>query len=111
MVSSIYWISLAFQVLPICLCLLTPCSTYTYLHLVVVNIFTFLLYASDKQRSQNGGNRVSEQALLVCSLLGGSPGAAAARQLLRHKTIKPSFIWKYYVCVTIANLLVFYRFF
>jgi len=107
----LHWAFLAFQVMPMNLVLFSRRSTYTYFHLIVINIFTFFLYASDKQRSQNNGSRVSENALLVCSLLGGSPGAAAAQQLLRHKTQKVSFIWKYYVCVTIANLLIFYGYF
>ena len=101
----------SFQALPLCPLVLSRRSSYTFMHIVLVNISTFLLYAGDKYRARNGGPRVPENALFLCSALGGSPAAALAQHLLRHKTIKASFIWRYYVCVAIGNLLIYYAYF
>ena len=101
----------AFQALPLCLLVLSRRSSYSVVHIVSVNTFTFLLYAGDKYRAQNGGRRAPEYALFLCSVLGGSPAAALAQRLLRHKTIKTSFMWRYYVCVAIGNLLIYYTYF
>ncbi len=59
--------------------------------LVAVNLVTMAVYALDKHRAIRGRRRVPEWALLVLAAVGGSPGAALAMALLRHKTRKPSF--------------------
>ena len=38
-----------------------------------------------------GGRRISEGSLLLLALLGGTPGAFAARHMFRHKTRKQPF--------------------
>src|SRR3569623_1505465 len=51
----------------------------------------FTAYAIDKSAARRGRPRLPENTLHVVSLLGGWPGALAARRLLRHKLRKPSF--------------------
>lgn len=68
-------------------------STLTALALYAayINILSFGLFWFDKRAARAGRWRISEQTLLAISLLGGSPGAMAARHIFRHKTRKEPF--------------------
>ena len=59
--------------------------------LTAVNLATFLLFALDKHRARTGGRRNAERRLLTMAAIGGSLGALAAQQILRHKTRKQPF--------------------
>ncbi|MEP9361275.1 DUF1294 domain-containing protein [Sphingomonas sp. KR3-1] len=59
--------------------------------IVFVNLWTVLRFRQDKRRAIAGARRVPEADLLWLALLGGSPGAFAARRLFRHKTRKQPF--------------------
>jgi len=56
-----------------------------------INVVTFLLYGYDKRRAMVGGTRVPEIVLHLAALTGGTPGAALAQTLFRHKTRKRRF--------------------
>ena len=58
---------------------------------LLFNVVTFCLYWWDKEAARDGHWRVSEARLLQFALFGGSLGAVAAQQLLRHKTRKEPF--------------------
>jgi uncharacterized membrane protein YsdA (DUF1294 family) len=62
-----------------------------YAWLISMNTVTVLLYGYDKRQAVVGGIRVPEAALHMAALLGGSPGAAVAQGLFRHKTRKLRF--------------------
>jgi uncharacterized membrane protein YsdA (DUF1294 family) len=59
--------------------------------LVCINAWTILRFWQDKQRAGAGQRRIRESNLLGLALIGGSPGAFAARRLFRHKTRKQPF--------------------
>lgn len=59
--------------------------------MAAINPVTLAVFAIDKRRATRGDRRISEAALLGLALIGGSPGAAVAMPLLRHKTRKKSF--------------------
>lgn len=67
--------------------------------LVLINLFTLLLYRSDKKAALRGRWRVSEARLHTLELLGGWPTAWVARELFRHKTRKTWFLVSYWLCV------------
>lgn len=73
---------------------------------LALSILTFALYAADKRAAQTHRWRTPENTLLIIGLVGGWPGAAAAQQVLRHKTKKLSFRTKFWTSV-ILNVIAF----
>ncbi|HUS98561.1 MAG TPA: DUF1294 domain-containing protein [Hyphomicrobiaceae bacterium] len=61
------------------------------LYLAGINLVTFAIFAWDKYSAINGQWRIPEKTLLILALVGGTPGAIAAQQRLRHKTRKQPF--------------------
>ena len=68
---------------------------------LVMSLFTFIAYASDKRVAIRGDWRVSESTLHVFELLGGWPGALFAQKRLRHKCSKLSYQIEFYVMVAL----------
>ncbi|TBE86960.1 DUF1294 domain-containing protein [Rhizobium ruizarguesonis] len=58
---------------------------------LALNLSVFSIYFMDKQAARCCRRRISERTLLILALIGGSLGALAAQQLLRHKTRKEPF--------------------
>ncbi len=60
-------------------------------YLAIINIITFILFASDKMKAIRRQWRIPEIALLGISAVGGAIGGYLAMQIFRHKTKKPIF--------------------
>jgi uncharacterized membrane protein YsdA (DUF1294 family) len=60
-------------------------------YLLAINLATFAAFAEDKRRAIQGAWRIPERTLLQLAMIGGTSGAIAAQQLLRHKTRKEPF--------------------
>lgn len=75
---------------------------------LVASLFTYLMFAWDKQAALSGNWRTSENTLHLLSLIGGWPGALWAQYLLRHKSRKQPFksiLWVtivFNICVLIG---------
>ncbi len=61
------------------------------IYLEAVNVIAFALMGIDKRRARLGRWRISEAALILSAVAGGSIGALAGMMLFRHKTRKPKF--------------------
>ena len=59
--------------------------------LVFINVITFFIYGSDKQRAKKNRWRIPEKTLLLFAAAGGSPGALAGMFVFHHKIRKPLF--------------------
>ncbi|MBR2021783.1 MAG: DUF1294 domain-containing protein [Clostridia bacterium] len=59
--------------------------------ILIINIFTFLLFGFDKMRAKNKGFRVPEVILILLSLFFGGVGAILGMVVFNHKTSKMSF--------------------
>ncbi|QEO10842.1 DUF1294 domain-containing protein [Protaetiibacter larvae] len=70
------------------------------------SVVTFIAYAVDKRAAQTDNWRVPEGSLLALGVIGGWPGAIVAQQVLRHKTLKASFQWAFWISV-VVNVLGF----
>ena len=62
-------------------------------YLFLINIVTFLAYASDKRRAARRKWRIPEKTLLGLSLIGGAAGGIIAMYCFRHKIRKPAFAY------------------
>ncbi|MUJ20445.1 DUF1294 domain-containing protein [Aliivibrio fischeri] len=78
---------------------------FIVLYNVVISIITYYFYYIDKYAARKKRKRISEIKLLTLSLIGGWIGALIARSILRHKTIKKSFILKLWITI-IANICI-----
>ncbi|MBR1593119.1 MAG: DUF1294 domain-containing protein [Ruminococcus sp.] len=62
------------------------------MYLFIMNIFSFFLYKSDKERAERKKWRISEKTLLTLGFIGGGIGALSAMHIFRHKT-KHYYFW------------------
>lgn len=75
-----------------------------------LSLVLFAMYGFDKAAAKRGGRRIPEASLHLVAVLGGWPGALAARHLFRHKTKKQPFravFWCTVIlnCIAVASLL------
>ena len=57
-----------------------------WVYLMLINIFAFILMGADKRKAKKHAWRISEKALFLAALAGGSAGAVLGMLLFRHKT-------------------------
>lgn len=71
-----------------------------------MSMLSYLMYWRDKSAAQEGRScsRTPENHLHFADLLGGWPGALIAQQQFRHKTVKQSFQFVFWVTV-VLNLV------
>ena len=55
-------------------------------YLAVMNIVGFVMMGIDKQKAKKGAWRISEKALFIPAILGGSIGCILGMNHFRHKT-------------------------
>lgn len=80
------------------------------IYLVVMSLFTFILFLKDKSMAQHNGNevRVKEKTLLSFVALGGAIGGFIGRLVAHHKTNKAYFsIMIYFSLLLQVAVLVF----
>ena len=81
------------------------------LYLFAVNITAFALFGADKRKARRNAWRISEKALFLSAVLGGSLGALIGMRLFHHKTkhwyfvigIPTIFVLQVIGCVLITN--------
>lgn len=59
--------------------------------LIILNVITFFTYGIDKWKAKHGKWRISELALLMLAIFGGSIGALAGIKVWHHKTMHLKF--------------------
>ena len=78
--------------------------------MLIMSVFTFLLYGIDKWKAKKEKWRIKEKTLLLSSVFFGSVGALIGMKVFRHKT-KHTYFWVInYVCLIIQFVLVLYLF-
>ncbi|MBQ6364984.1 MAG: DUF1294 domain-containing protein [Oscillospiraceae bacterium] len=56
------------------------------LYLLVINVTAFFLMGADKRRARQNAWRISEKALFLTAIFGGSVGAILGMRFFHHKT-------------------------
>ena len=75
-------------------------------YLLLVNLAGFLLMGLDKRRARRGAWRISEKALFLPAVLGGSLGSIVGMRTFRHKT--KHWYFKYGMpAILVAQVLLF----
>lgn len=77
-------------------------------YLISINIIAFFLILIDKKKAIYHKWRISEDVLLLSSLVGGCFGMIIAMQIFHHKTKKLKFKLVYLFCL--IWLLLFFNF-
>lgn len=74
---------------------------------MVSSAWTFVLFGFDKFRAgQAGRRRVAESSLCLVSALGGWPGGLLGIIIFRHKSSKPSFLFKFSLALAVWLILI-----
>ena len=61
-------------------------NTLLIVYLLLINIAAFALFGADKRKARRNAWRISEKALFLSAVLGGSLGALIGMRLFHHKT-------------------------
>ena len=78
-----------------------------FLHLISINIVTFLAYGYDKKAVTKNNFRIPESHLHALEFLGGWIGALLGQKIFRHKTKKSSY-QSFFWAMFIVELLLIY---
>ena len=81
--------------------------SYLEAYLLLVSLFSFILYGNDKIKAITNRSRISEKTLLFSSFLGGTIGSLIAMLLFRHKIKKFSFIIRYILVVVLQAIFLY----
>lgn len=76
-------------------------SVILTLYFIIINIITFIMFYTDKQKAIKHKWRIPESTLILFSFIGGSFGAYLGMKIFRHKTKHP----KFYILIPIFIIL------
>ena len=79
------------------------------LYLLIINIITFLTMWYDKHQAKKNNWRVSEKALFILCMIGGSIGGIVGMYVFRHKTKKWYFKYGFPAILIIQILIAIIR--
>ena len=86
---------IAFGVLLCALVATRRASPWIFVPYAAMSLVCAITYLVDKSAATRQRHRVSERSLLMLGLFCGWPGGLIAQRVLRHKTSKPSFQWRF----------------
>lgn len=75
------------------------------IYLLLINLYTFVVFGIDKRKAKKEKSRVSEKHLHISTLIGGTLGAWSGIYFFRHKNRKRSFLLKT-TLITVLQILV-----
>lgn len=63
------------------------------IYILIINLVGFLSMGLDKYKAKRGAYRISEKALFIIALIGGSIGSIIGMYKFHHKTKKNAFVF------------------
>jgi uncharacterized membrane protein YsdA (DUF1294 family) len=78
------------------------------IYLAIINLIGFFVMWLDKQKAKQGKWRISEQTLLIITLIGGGIGTISGMYKFRHKTKKLRFTIGFPVIVILQVIIAGY---
>ena len=87
----------------------TPIMNLLYTFLAL-NLIAFVLIGYDKNLAKNNKRRISEKTLLSFVFIGGTIGSGLGMLAFKHKTVKKSYLLKFWLIVFIQLLLIYLAF-
>lgn len=60
--------------------------TFCGIYFILINLISFVMYCIDKKRAKNHKWRISENALILSCVFGGSIGGLLGMKIFHHKT-------------------------
>jgi uncharacterized membrane protein YsdA (DUF1294 family) len=81
--------------------------TVLFCFFFMINLIAFVSIGYDKYLATNHKKRIPERTLLSFVFLGGTIGSGIAMILFRHKTAKKSYLWKFWLLVTLQILMLY----
>ncbi len=81
---------------------------YLPYYLIIINIITFCIFATDKSRAMQKQWRIRESVLLGLSIIGGALGGLVAMYIFRHKTQTAIFKYGMPIILLIQIVLAYY---
>jgi len=82
---------------------------FAVLHLISINLVTFLAYGFDKNAARKGTRRIPENQLHTLEFMGGWCGAIIGQKTFHHKTKKASyqsFFWAMLITEVLAIYII-----
>ena len=77
-------------------------------YLATINLVAFFMYGIDKWKAKRSKWRISETALLMLAVMGGSIGAWLGMKTWHHKTLHKKFRFGVPLILTVQILLLIY---
>lgn len=79
-----------------------------FIYIILINLVAFIIYFIDKKKAINNSQRISENTLLLITLIGGTIGSLLSMFLFRHKIKKIPFILKYVLVILTQIIFVYF---
>ena len=80
------------------------------IYILIINLIGFFSMGLDKFKAKRGAYRISEKALFIIALIGGSIGSIVGMYKFHHKTKKNAFVFGMPMILIGQIVVIFYYF-
>jgi uncharacterized membrane protein YsdA (DUF1294 family) len=81
--------------------------SFLFYYFLIVNALAFIVMGYDKYLAKAKKSRIPECTLLGFVFIGGTLGSGVAMLVFRHKTVKKSYLWKFWGIIFLQILMIY----